>query len=153
MVQFINHPNWVAQVVFWFVLSRSLFRNHWWPRDIPVQLSVLLSSGRSHFKILLKILMKHIIKTFLKDEIDKWMIIIIKLMHLTDTGENVQKWTRVFSTRSWVILVARTRRDGIKIWHEAHLNYTLETFDREFLNRSRELERVKIKEFTFIKVT
>ena len=39
--------------------------------------------------------------------------------------------------------------DGIKIWHEAHLNYSLETFDREFLNRSRELEIVKIKEFTF----
>ena len=29
---------------------------------------------------------------------------------LTDTGENVQKWTRVFSTRRRVILVARTRR-------------------------------------------
>ena len=29
---------------------------------------------------------------------------------LTDTGENVQTWTRVFSTRRWVILVARTRR-------------------------------------------
>ena len=29
---------------------------------------------------------------------------------LTYTGENVQKWTRVFSTRRWVILVARTRR-------------------------------------------
>ena len=29
---------------------------------------------------------------------------------LTDTGENVQKWTRVFSTRRWVILVTRTRR-------------------------------------------
>ena len=29
---------------------------------------------------------------------------------LTDTGENVQKWTRVFSTRHWVILVARTCR-------------------------------------------
>ena len=28
----------------------------------------------------------------------------------TDTGENVQKWTQVFSTRRWVILVARTRR-------------------------------------------
>ena len=28
----------------------------------------------------------------------------------TDIGENVQKWTRVFSTRHWVILVARTRR-------------------------------------------
>ena len=31
-------------------------------------------------------------------------------MFLTDTGENVQKWTRVLSTRRWVILVARTRR-------------------------------------------
>ena len=31
-------------------------------------------------------------------------------MILTDTGENVQKWTRVFSTRRRVILVARTRR-------------------------------------------
>ena len=29
---------------------------------------------------------------------------------LTDTGENVQKWTRVFSTRRWVNLVARMRR-------------------------------------------
>ena len=29
---------------------------------------------------------------------------------LTDTGVNVQKRTRVFSTRRWVILVARTRR-------------------------------------------
>ena len=29
---------------------------------------------------------------------------------LTDTDENVQKWARVFSTRGWVILVARTRR-------------------------------------------
>ena len=29
---------------------------------------------------------------------------------LTDTGENVQKWTRLFSTRRWVILVAWTRR-------------------------------------------
>ena len=29
---------------------------------------------------------------------------------LTDTGENVQKWTRVFSTRRWVIHVARARR-------------------------------------------
>ena len=32
------------------------------------------------------------------------------LLVLTDTGENVQKWTRVFSTRRWVILDARTRR-------------------------------------------
>ena len=30
--------------------------------------------------------------------------------NLTNTGENVQKWTRVFSTRRWAILVARTRR-------------------------------------------
>ena len=29
---------------------------------------------------------------------------------LTNTGKNAQKWTRVFSTRRWVILVARTRR-------------------------------------------
>ena len=29
---------------------------------------------------------------------------------LIDTGENVQKWTRVFSTRRWILLVARTRR-------------------------------------------
>ena len=29
---------------------------------------------------------------------------------LTDTCENVQKWTQVFSTRRWVILVVRTRR-------------------------------------------
>ena len=29
---------------------------------------------------------------------------------LTDTGENVKKWTRVFSTRCLIILVARTRR-------------------------------------------
>ena len=34
----------------------------------------------------------------------------LKIIILTDTGENVQKWTRVFSTRRWVILVARTRR-------------------------------------------
>ena len=31
-------------------------------------------------------------------------------MCLTDIGENVQKWTRVFLTRRWVILVTRTRR-------------------------------------------
>ena len=31
-------------------------------------------------------------------------------LFLTDTGENVQKWTRVFSTPRWVVLVARTRR-------------------------------------------
>ena len=29
---------------------------------------------------------------------------------LTDTGEKVHKWMRVFLTRRWVILVARTRR-------------------------------------------
>ena len=29
---------------------------------------------------------------------------------VTKTGENVQKWTRIFSSRRWVILVARTRR-------------------------------------------
>ena len=35
---------------------------------------------------------------------------ISKKYELTDTGENVLKWTPVFSTRRWVILVARTRR-------------------------------------------
>ena len=35
---------------------------------------------------------------------------------LTDTGENVQKWTRVLSTRRWVILVARTRRKKTKVF-------------------------------------
>ena len=34
---------------------------------------------------------------------------------LTDKGVNVQKWTRVFSTRRWVILVVRTRRKKEKI--------------------------------------
>ena len=33
---------------------------------------------------------------------------------LTDTGENVQKWTRVFSTRRWVILVVQTRRKKVE---------------------------------------
>ena len=32
------------------------------------------------------------------------------LNSLANTGENVQKWTRVFSTRRWVILVTRMRR-------------------------------------------
>ena len=32
------------------------------------------------------------------------------ILFSTDTGENVQKWTRVFSIRRWVILVARTRQ-------------------------------------------
>ena len=32
------------------------------------------------------------------------------LFNLTDTGDNVQKCTRVFSTRRWAILVVRTRR-------------------------------------------
>ena len=34
----------------------------------------------------------------------------VMFVGLTDTGEKVQKWARVFSTRRWVILVARTRR-------------------------------------------
>ena len=42
---------------------------------------------------------------------------------LTDTGENVQKWTRVFSTRRWVILVARTRR-------KKREEYSVSTFGR-----------------------
>ena len=34
----------------------------------------------------------------------------LTLKYLTDAGEKVQKWTRLISTRRWVILVARTRR-------------------------------------------
>ena len=37
-------------------------------------------------------------------------LLILRKDRLTDTGKNVQKWTRVFPTRRWVILVARTRR-------------------------------------------
>ena len=37
-------------------------------------------------------------------------IFFAKNVDLTDTGENVQKWTRIFSTQRSVILVARTRR-------------------------------------------
>ena len=33
-----------------------------------------------------------------------------KNSYLTDTGENVQKWTRLISTRRWVVLVARMSR-------------------------------------------
>ena len=35
--------------------------------------------------------------------------LLLSFQNLTDTGENIQKWTRVFSTRCWVILVAQTR--------------------------------------------
>ena len=45
----------------------------------------------------------------------KKLRIISQIRTLTDTGENVQKWTRVFSTRRWVRLVARTRRKKRKI--------------------------------------
>ena len=46
---------------------------------------------------------------------DRHVIYFFPISHLnfrtfTDTSENVQKWTRVSSTRRWVILVARTRR-------------------------------------------
>ena len=41
------------------------------------------------------------------------------MRYLTDTGENFQKWTQVFSTRRWVILVGKKR-----------LENSLSTFDR-----------------------
>ena len=40
----------------------------------------------------------------------KWWKLQWNRITISDTGENVQKWTRFFSTRRWVILVARTRR-------------------------------------------
>ena len=45
-------------------------------------------------------------KAFLTKE-SRWIYSYGVLM-LTDTDENVQKWTRVVSTRRWVILVARS---------------------------------------------
>ena len=54
------------------------------------------------------------LKKFLKRTFGKeilfFNLIFFLIFNLIDTGENVQKWTRVFSTRRWVILVARTRR-------------------------------------------
>ena len=47
-------------------------------------------------------------------------------LYLTDTGENVQKWTRGFSTRRWVILVARKRRKRRKKREENSMS----TFER-----------------------
>ena len=84
----------------------------------------------------------NIIKTFFKDEVDKWMIIIIKLMHLTDTGENVQEWTRVFSTRCWVILVARTHRNKKE-------ENSVSTFGRFRLWTSFESSPVSVKDLRF----
>ena len=34
----------------------------------------------------------------------------VEILTLIDTGESVQKWTRVFSTRRWVVLSALRRR-------------------------------------------
>ena len=49
-------------------------------------------------------------RSFLIEFYDIWVTIKFLPRDLTDTGQNVQKWTRVFSTRRWVILFARTRR-------------------------------------------
>ena len=46
-------------------------------------------------------------KKFLEPQ-PKYMYVKIRV--LSNTGESVQKWTRIFSTRRWVIFVARTRR-------------------------------------------
>ena len=47
---------------------------------------------------------------FLKNGILEFWSRALIVSILTDTGENFQKWTRVFSTRRWVISVARTSR-------------------------------------------
>ena len=57
---------------------------------------------------------------------------------LTDTGGNVQKWTQVFSTRRWVILVARTRR-------KKREENSVSTFGRFRLWTSFESSRVSLK--------
>ena len=51
---------------------------------------------------------KVIFRSFKVDKIYGYLSLVRKKSVLTDTGENVQKWTRVFSTRRWV--VARMRR-------------------------------------------
>ena len=60
------------------------------------------------------------------------------LYYSTDTGENVQKWTRVFSTRRWVILVARTRR-------KKRVENSVSTFGRFHLWTSFESSPVSVK--------
>ena len=66
---------------------------------------------------------QHIFRDHIKRSSEEWSYISLAKsfsypwnfwtrLSLTDTGENVQKWTRVFSTRRWVILVARTRREN-----------------------------------------
>ena len=57
---------------------------------------------------------------------------------LTDTGENVQKWTRVFFIRRWVILVARTP------WKKREEN-NVSTFGRFRLWTSFESSPVSVK--------
>ena len=64
----------------------------------------------------------------------------MKKVVLTDTGENVQKWTRVFSTRRWVILVARTRR-------KKREENSVSTFGRFRLCTSFESSPVSVKKF------
>ena len=63
----------------------------------------------SHIKNHRKFIFKFQILQIVLHSCYKWDV-TMKDWTLTDTGDNVQKWTRVFSTRRWVILVARTRR-------------------------------------------
>ena len=69
-------------------------------RNLPLKLPLI--------KLILEWLLQNLLRRTLSFE--KWPLCFFVYNHLTDKGENVQKWTRVFSTRRWVILVPRTRR-------------------------------------------
>ena len=64
--------------------------------------------------------------------------VMLMFVGLTDTGENVQKWTRLFSTRRLGILVARTRR-------EKREENSLSTFGRFRLWTSFDSSPVSVK--------
>ena len=68
------------------------------------------------------------------------------LKYLSDAGEKVQKWTRLISTRRWVILVARTRRIKRRKYSRLHLDvfacgqvrlYWLSSFSRSLIQKRK----------------
>ena len=67
---------------------------------------ICLSMGCTCMEVRISLSRYPILKTNLVFTVSE----ISEIPHLTDTGENAKKWTRVFSTQRWVILVARTRR-------------------------------------------
>ena len=63
---------------------------------------------------------------------------LLEPMCVIDTSEKVQKWTQVFSTRRWVILVARTHRKKKEV-------NSASTFERFRLWTSFESSPVSVK--------